>query len=131
MPKPVPVPNADTRPFWDACARGELLYQHCAACGRPQFYPRARCAACQAAGLEWRRSAGLGSIYSYTTVYRAPTPAFKSMAPYVISLVDLDEGFRMMMNVLDCEPAQVAIGARVRVVMRESDGAVLPQAVLA
>lgn len=126
-----PVPNAETRPFWEACARGELLYQYCRACGRPQFYPRARCAACQAAALEWRRAAGLGSIYSHTTVFRAPTPAFKSVAPYVIALVDLDEGFRMMMNVLDCDPAQVAIGTRVRIVMRERGGTRLPQAVLA
>lgn len=129
MPRPVPVPNAETRPFWEACARGELLYQRCASCGRAQFYPRAHCAACQAKGLEWRRSAGLGSVYSHTTVHRAPTPAFKPMVPYVIALVDLDEGFRMMMNVLDCAPSKVAIGTRVRVVFRESDGALLPQAV--
>lgn len=129
MAKPRPAPSAETRPFWEACARGELLYQYCTACSRAQFYPRAHCAACQAPRPEWRRSAGLGSVYSHTTVHRAPTPAFKPMVPYVIALVDLDEGFRMMMNVLDCEPSTVAIGARVRVVFRESDGALLPQAV--
>jgi uncharacterized protein len=131
MPKPVPVPNAETRPFWEACARGELLYQRCVSCGRAQFYPRAHCAHCHSGGLEWRRSLGVGAVYSHTTVHRAPTPAFKPMVPYVIALVDLDEGFRMMMNVLDCEPSKVAIGTRVRVVFRESDGALLPQAVLA
>lgn len=130
MAKPVPVPNAETRPFWEACAHGELLYQQCLSCGRAQFYPRDHCAACQAKELEWRRSAGLGSVYSHTTVHRAPTPAFKPMVPYVIALVDLDEGFRMMMNVLDCEPSRVDIGTRVRVVFRESDGVLLPQAVL-
>lgn len=131
MGRPVPLPNADTRPFWEACARGELRYQFCTACRRAQFYPRGRCAGCQGSALEWRRSKCEGTIYSHTTVHRAPTPAFKAMAPYVIALVDLDEGFRMMMNVLDCEPAKVAVGSRVRVVFRESGGAVLPQAVLA
>jgi uncharacterized OB-fold protein len=125
----VPVPNAETRPFWEGCARGELLYQFCAACARPQFYPRMHCAGCQGRRLEWRRSAGKGTVYSHTTVRRAPTPAFKAMLPYVIALVDLDEGFRMMMNVLDCDPSQIVIGSRVRVVFRESEGAVLPQAV--
>lgn len=131
MEKPVPVPNADTRAFWEGCASGELRYQQCSGCGRAQFYPRAHCASCQSRDLKWRRSSGLGVVYSHTTVQRAPTPAFKAMVPYVIALVDLEEGFRMMMNVLDCEPAKVSIGARVRVVFRESDGVVLPQAVLA
>ena len=129
MAKAVPVPNAETRPFWEACARGELLYQFCAVCACAQFYPRAHCARCQGKSLEWRRSTGEGAVYSHTTVHRAPTPAFKELVPYVIALVDLDEGFRMMMNVLDCDPGRVAIGSRVRVVFRESAGATLPQAV--
>jgi len=129
--KPLPVPNADTKPFWEGCARGELQYQFCTDCAKPQFYPRAHCVNCQGTALGWRRSAGAGTVYSHTTVRRAPTPAFKAMVPYVIALVDLDEGFRMMLNVLDCDPAAVAIGTRVRVVFRDSDGVVLPQAVLA
>jgi uncharacterized protein len=129
MDKPLPKANAETRPFWEACARGELLYQYCTACRRAQFYPRSHCSTCHGGGLEWRQSSGKGVVYTCTTVQRAPTPAFKALVPYVIALVDLEEGFRMMLNVLDCDPAQVAIGARVRVVFREEGGVALPQAV--
>lgn len=128
MQKPLPVATADTREFWDACGRGELLYQFCRSCDRAQFYPRRHCAACQAGELEWRRSAGLGAVYSHTTVYRAPTPAFKADVPYVIALVDLDEGFRMMVNILGCAPSAVSIGSRMRIVFRPAGGGVaLPQ----
>jgi hypothetical protein len=78
--------------------------------------------------LDWRRSAGAGTLYSHTTVYRAPTSAFKADVPYVVALVDLDEGFRMMVNVLGCDPADVQIGRRMRIVFRASDGGMkLPQ----
>ena len=128
MQKPIPAATADTREFWDACSRGELLYQVCRSCAGVQFYPRGHCAACKAGELEWRRSAGLGRVYSHTTVYRAPTPAFKPDVPYVIALVDLDEGFRMMVNILDCAPGAVAIGSRMRIVFRPTEGGVaLPQ----
>lgn len=128
MQKPVPSATADTRTFWDACGRGELMYQVCRSCGRAQFYPRGHCAACHALELDWRRSAGLGAVYSHTTVYRAPTPAFKADVPYVIALVDLDEGFRMMVNILGCEPSAVAIGSRMRIVfLPAGDGVALPQ----
>lgn len=131
MTRPLPIPTADTRPFWDACARGELVYQYCTACSRPQFYPRSLCVKCHSNVLEWRRSSGFGRVYSHTTVHRAPSPAFKGMVPYVIALVDLDEGFRVMLNILGCDPRSVAIGSRVRAVFRESEGHVLPQAELA
>jgi uncharacterized OB-fold protein len=130
--KPVPRPTAETREFGEACARGELLYQVCAACRQVQFYPRQHCAACQGAQMEWSRSAGSATVYSHTTVYRAPTAAFKADVPYVIALVDVDEGFRMMVNVLGCDPAEVRIGTRVRIVFREAGGGIrLPQAEIA
>lgn len=132
MEKPIPRPTAETREFWEACARGELVYQVCAACRHVQFYPRQHCTACQGKKMEWFPSAGAGSVYSHTTVHRAPTAAFKADVPYVIALVDMDEGFRMMVNVLGCDPGLVRIGTRVRIVFREAAGGVrLPQAELA
>jgi uncharacterized OB-fold protein len=121
MQKPIPAATADTREFWDACGRGELLYQTCMDCGRVQFYPRRHCSACQKMRMEWRRSSGAATIYSHTTVHRAPTPAFKADVPYVIALVDVDEGFRMMVNILGCDPGEVRIGGRLRIVFR-ADG---------
>lgn len=131
MAIPLPKPNADTQPFWDATAEGRLIYQFCPACEKAQFYPRSTCLACQGGSLEWRESRGLGTIATFTEVLRAPTAAFRDMAPYVIALVDLDEGFRMMVNIVDGERAAIAIGARTRTVFREVDGFTLPQGALA
>jgi uncharacterized protein len=128
---PLPKPNADTQPYWDAAAEGRLIYQHCRACDTPQFYPRSLCAACHGSDLEWRESKGMGTIASFTEVLRAPTAAFRELAPYVIALVDLDEGFRMMVNIVEGDLGMLAIGARTRMVYREVDGITLPQGALA
>jgi uncharacterized protein len=125
--KPAPRISAETQPFWDGCRQGELRYQLCRDCGRVQFYPRALCAGCGATALEWRRSRGEGSIHTVTVVYRAPSPAFRGDVPYAIALVDLDEGYRMMANVLGPDPEGLAIGARVRVVFETRGDVSLPQ----
>lgn len=131
MSIPLPRPNADTQPFWDAAAEGRLIYQHCRACDKPQFYPRSLCAACHGSKLEWRTSKGQGTIASFTEVLRAPTPAFKDKAPYVIALIDLDEGFRMMVNIVEGDRNRLAIGARTRTLFCQLDGITLPQGALA
>jgi len=131
MNKPLPPITPETRPFWDGCASGELRYQVCGRCGTVQRLPRTRCASCHGDALEWRRSAGRGRILSHTTVYRAPTPAFRNDVPYVIALVDLDEGFRLMVNVAGGEQPGLAIGAPVDIGFRRVDGCVLPEALLA
>jgi len=125
--KPSPRISAETQPFWDGCRQGELLYQLCRGCGRVQFYPRALCAGCGATSLEWRRSRGEGTIHTVTVVYRAPSPAFRGDVPYAIALVDLDEGYRMMANVLGPDPESLMIGDRVRVVFETRGDLVLPQ----
>jgi uncharacterized OB-fold protein len=125
--KPQPRITAETRPFWDGCGEGELRYQRCAACGRVQFYPRALCAGCGATDLAWERARGTGTVHAVTVVYRPPTPAFKADVPYAIALVDVDEGFRMMANVVGVDPERVAIGDRVRVVFERRGDVALPQ----
>ena len=127
---PLPKPDADTQAWWDAAAQGKLIYQHCRDCDNSQFPPRSFCMACHGRALEWRESAGSGTIASFTEVMRAPIPAFREMVPYVIALVDLDEGFRMMVNIVESDHAAVAIGARTRTVFRELDGVTLPQGAL-
>jgi len=132
MSRPVPLPTAETRPFWEACNKGELLYQRCRGCGHVQSYPRGHCEACQALDLEWKRSSGRGSIYTFTVAFRAPTAAFKADVPYAIAIVDMDEGFRLMVNILNCEHSEIAIGGAIRIVFKAGEeGMVLPQAELA
>ena len=128
--KPMPRPNADSAPFWEACNRGELIHQRCRACGHRQFYPRAVCVNCQSDDLAWAKTASAGEVYSYTVVQRAPTKAFRPDVPYVVALVDLADGVRMMMNLRDCDPDAAHIGMKVRIVFEQgTDGQALPQAV--
>lgn len=131
MKIPLPKPNADTEPFWTAAKQGQLIYQYCQTCDKTQFYPRSVCVKCQDNRLEWRQSAGHGKVASFTEVMRAPNAAFKEKAPYIIALLDLDEGFRIMVNIIESDRQKLAIGARARIVFREIDGMILPQGVLA
>jgi uncharacterized OB-fold protein len=126
--KPNPTPNADTSPFWEACNEERLIVQTCQSCGHVQFYPRALCVKCEGRDLDWRDAKPEGTVHSCTLVHRAPTPAFKEDAPYVLALIDLDDGFRMMMNVINCPPESVAIGMPVRIVFEDREGQKLPQA---
>jgi uncharacterized OB-fold protein len=122
------VPTPETLPFWEGAAAGQLRYQECTLCGAVQLLPRGVCAACHGDALEWRRSAGRGRILSHTTVHRAPTPAFRDAVPYVILLVDMDEGFRLMVNLAGGEQPGLAIGAPVDIGFITVDGGILPEA---
>jgi uncharacterized protein len=97
--KPVPQPTPDTQPFWDGCARGELMLQRCRACGKPYFYPRPVCPACGSTDVEWFAASGLATLYSYVINHR-PAPGFEADAPYAIAVVELAEGPRMMSNIV-------------------------------
>jgi uncharacterized OB-fold protein len=131
MSKPIPHPTSDTAPYWVGCNRDELLYQRCQQCGHIQFYPRRNCTACQSGELALLPSAKRGSIHSFTVVQRPANQAFNDDVPFVIALVDLDEGFRMMMNVVGKNRLSVAIGNRIRVVFQPcSPEQKLPQAEL-
>lgn len=123
---PLPRPNAQTRPYWDGAAKGELRYQCCADCGRVQLIPRSLCEQCHGARLDWKCSERGGTVLTFTTVHRAPLPAFKDMVPYVIAIVDMDEGFRVMANARAQDGGGLAIGARVRIGFREVHGMALP-----
>lgn len=128
MSRPLPHPTSDTRHFWEGCNAGELRYQRCAHCGETQLIPRALCSSCQRGDLQWHVASGRGCVLSYTVVHRAPTPAFKGDVPYIIALVDMQEGFRLMVNVKGGGDAPVSIGQAVKIGFREIEGVVLPEA---
>jgi hypothetical protein len=131
MSRPAPSPSIDTAAYWQACNRDELLFQRCNVCRRVQFYPRRICIACQAEDLSWEASTRKGSIHSFTIVQRAANRAFDSDVPFVLALIDIDEGYRMMMNVIGDARLETTIGRRVRVVFnRQPDGQNIPQAIL-
>jgi uncharacterized OB-fold protein len=109
---PFPIPDEVTAPFWNGIGRGVLLLQQCTDCGRFIFYPRPICPHCMGTRLEWQTTSGSGTVYAFSIVHRAP-PSFKA-TPYVVALVDLKEGVRMMTRLLVDDPATVEIGKPVQ-----------------
>jgi uncharacterized OB-fold protein len=98
--KPLPVPTAESAPYWAGLREGRLLMQHCAACDRLQFYPRPMCRHCGATELDWAPMSGAGHIYSYTVIHRAPFEAFKGDVPYAYAVVELAEGPRVVCTIV-------------------------------
>ena len=106
-----------TEPFWHACVERRLLVQRCTACGGHQFYPRPFCLDCESVALEWAETKGTGTIYSLTTVRLPVTPELPP--PYLLALVDLDEGPRLLTNI---QADTASIGDRVSVAWRRREG---------
>ena len=117
--------QASTAPFWDGCAQGELRFVRCGVCGAADFPPAVRCRRCLSRELGWERSAGLGTVYSWTVVWRPVTPQFRT--PYAPAIVDLDEGYRMLTNLVDLDVEDIDVGLRVQVTFQPTaDGVTLP-----
>lgn len=121
---PLPPVTAVSAPFWDACADHRLLFQRCGACGAAVFNPASVCRACRSADLRWERSAGRGHLYSWTVAWRPQTPAFT--VPYAPVIVDLDEGYQMLSNVVGCDVADLRVGLPVEVCFHPVPGRTLP-----
>ncbi len=117
--KPVPRPYQDTQAYWDAAKQKRLIFQRCLDCSKPQFYPRGVCSHCLGSQLEWIESSGRGKVHTFTVSYRAPHPGFADDLPFVIAIVDLEEGFRMMSNIVGCDPETVRIDMPVKVVFEQ------------
>jgi uncharacterized OB-fold protein len=113
MTRPAPIVTDDSRDFWDAARDGRLVAQRCSDCRQLRHPPRPMCPHCQWVGYEQVALAGTGSIYSYTILHHPQNPAFTY--PVIAVLVDLDEGVRVLSNLVGVEPDAVRIGSRVRV----------------
>lgn len=126
--KPLPIIDGESKPYWEAARRHELVLPRCNNCSRFHFYPRILCPYCKHASLTWEKVSGRGTIYSFT-VSRVPiSPAYQDDVPYVVALVELEEGPRIMTNIVDCTPEQVKIGLPVEVCFQDvTDEVTLPQ----
>ena len=113
--KPLPTIVGETKPFWDSCRRGQLVIQRCVDCGQYQWYPRGICADCWTDTIEWVQASGRGTVWTYTVTQQNRTTGFAEMVPYVLALVELEEGVRMFTNIVDCNPRDVHIGMAVEV----------------
>ncbi len=122
--RPLPNPSPLTQPFWDAARDGHLVRQVCRACGKSFFSPQVACPGCLSEVWDWVPSSGRGEVYSRTVVHRAPSAGFE--IPYVYAVIDLEEGWSMMANVIGCDTAEVAIGMPVTVTFVDLGSIVLP-----
>jgi hypothetical protein len=123
----VPVPTPETEPFWAGTLAGELRIQQCNSCGRHYFYPRPFCRYCQSADAAWRTATGNGRLVSYVINYR-PTPPADPGEPQVIAIVELDEGPRMLTNIVGVtpEPGNLPLDSRVQVEFEARGDQALP-----
>ncbi|HTH98472.1 MAG TPA: Zn-ribbon domain-containing OB-fold protein [Stellaceae bacterium] len=124
--RPLPAPDALTAPFWSAVRQHRFMLPSCKACGRTHFYPRSLCPHCSSADLEWIEVSGTGTVYSFTLVQRAPSPAFSGQVPYVVAIVELAEGPHLMTGITGCDPKDVAIGMAVEADYLDIADATLP-----
>ena len=106
----LPNPDLESQPFWDAAKDGKLLIQRCTACGEAIFYPRPFCPDCWSDQVEWIEASGKATLYTWSVVHRNDLPPFPERVPYVAAVVDLEEGPRMLTNVVECPFEELAVG---------------------
>ena len=120
--------TAEAAHFFGAAAQGRLELQRCAACAKTWFFPRPACVACGSTDYAWIQASGRGTVQSFSIVRRAPSPEFRDRVPYVVTLVDLEEGPRMMANIVGDDALGIAIGDAVAVTFEDrGEGRALPQ----
>lgn len=119
VPKPLPVILPETAEFWAAARRHQLVIQRCADCGQLIHFPRFLCHRCLSENLAYVPATGRGLVYSFTIVRQAAHPAFAADVPYVYALIELEEGVRLLANVINTDPETVRVGQPVRVVFVE------------
>ena len=128
-PEGKPIPHIDpwTEPHWAAAKDGVLIIQRCRSCGRHVFYPRPVCPHCASDDLEWVEASGKATVYSFTVVENNAPSGFLADMPFVVAILDLEEGVRMMSNIVDCDPHSVYVDMPVQVGFRPlTDDVTLP-----
>lgn len=117
--KPVPKATEDLVPFFAAAREGRLVVQRCRGCKGLRFPPRPICSRCLGRESDWAEVSGRGAVYSFNVMHQVYHPGFAAEAPYPVILVELEEGCRMLSNVVDCPRERLAIGMPVEVVFEK------------
>ena len=114
--KPLPQISAEMAPFFEAARRHELVVQRCRGCGTLRFPARDRCSACLCREADWVPVSGRGTVFSFAVMHQVYHPGFAAEVPYAVVLVALDEGPRMISNVVGCPPSEIRVGMPLEVV---------------
>jgi uncharacterized OB-fold protein len=128
--KPVPVPQGESDEYWNKAKEHELWLRNCNDCGNPYFYPRDISPCCFSKDTSWIKASGKGTLYTYAIAHRPPHPGFAQDAPYVVAVVELDEGPRMPTNIVidDPTPEKLQIGMSLEAVFEDiTDTIALPK----
>ena len=120
----LPIPDPETEPYWAGARAGKLMLKRCRPCDRPFFYPRSHCPRCWSTDTVWVEATGRGVVYSFTVIQHHDVPPFKDWVPYVVALVELAEGPRLVTHVVEVDPSGVRVGQPVEVVFDRIDDAV-------
>ncbi|HXH21624.1 MAG TPA: Zn-ribbon domain-containing OB-fold protein [Dehalococcoidia bacterium] len=109
--KPLPNPAhwPASKPFWEAAKRHELVMPRCRRCDKLFFYPREVCPYCLQSDIDWQQVSGRGRLYSFTVIHQPANAAFLDDVPYIYAMVQLDEGPRMISNLVDIAPAEAKV----------------------
>jgi uncharacterized OB-fold protein len=118
--RPAPIVTEDSASFWDAADEGRLVAQRCAVCGRLRHPPRPMCPECRSLEVELATLSGRGVVYSYALLHHPQHPSFEY--PVLAALIDLDEGIRVVSNLVGIEPDDIRIGLSVQVEFVATDG---------
>ena len=128
--RPLPKPmTPEAKPYWDGLREGKLMLPECNDCGKAFFYPRIACPNCHSRNVGWMQASGKGKLYSFQIAYRALNPAFKIPPPYVLAMVELEEGPRLMSNLINVEadPEVIKCDMAVEVVFeKQTDEVTIP-----
>ena len=115
----LPEPDNASRHYWQSAAEGRLVIQRCTSCGVHQFYPRAMCVSC-GGDTEWVEASGRGTLHTFTIIRQNRSPAFAALSPYAVGIVELDEGVRMMSNIVECDEEQLEVGMALEVLLLQA-----------
>jgi uncharacterized OB-fold protein len=126
LPTTPPSPAPELAMYWEATQRDVLLVPRCRSCDKSFWYPRAFCPFCHSVDLSWEQAGGGGTIYSFTVTMRGIGP-WAAVAPYVVAYVELDEGPRMLTNIVDCDPDALAVGQRVSITFDQAGEYKIPR----
>jgi uncharacterized OB-fold protein len=123
----LPAVDELSRPFWDGCADGELRLQRCDRCGELRYPIATICPVCLSTDATWERVSGRGRVFSFAVFHQVYNPAWADRVPYVVAIVQLDEGPRLISNVVQAPPEDVRVDAPVDVVFETEDGVAIPR----
>ena len=126
--RPIPIPDELSAPFFDGARDGRLMLQHCQSCDRWSFPVRERCPHCLAAPLSWRAAGGRGTLYTFAIMHQVMNPGFAAEGPYNVCQIDLDEGVRMVANIIGVANDQLQIGMKLQAVFEDvGEGVAIPK----